>query len=210
LPDCCTTICFDLDDTLIDRRRGLLAFHRSLLNPPVSEAEWLAMHEDGALPRFGRGRIFHDLESGLPIPSSSLQKRVIDTIVRSIVPDRELAGLLLALSTEFHLMILSNGHAGVQRRKLKAAGLDRIFSPDSIVISGACGFAKPDPRIFTHCAAVAQERPGNMVMVGDSPGNDIEGARAAGFPAIWISRGRRWPLTSPCPDAVLHSLVEAG
>ncbi len=58
----------------------------------------------------------------------------------------------------------------------------------SITISSETGVAKPDPHIFTvalqkhHCQAA------DAWHVGDSQGDDVAGARAAGLRPIWIRR----------------------
>jgi putative hydrolase of the HAD superfamily len=66
---------------------------------------------------------------------------------------------------------------------------------DTIVMSGRVGAAKPDPRIFT----VALQRLGvsaaETAHVGDSPREDVEGARSAGLQAILITRGT--PAAAP-------------
>jgi FMN phosphatase YigB (HAD superfamily) len=60
---------------------------------------------------------------------------------------------------------------------------------DSVCISGAEGFRKPDQRIF----ALAAERAGAQLtsgwMIGDNPQADIAGGRDAGLRTVWLSRG---------------------
>jgi putative hydrolase of the HAD superfamily len=74
-------------------------------------------------------------------------------------------------------------------------GLGIAASFDTIVMSGRVGTAKPDPRIF----AVALQRLGvsaaETAHVGDSPREDVQGARSAGLQAILITRGT--PASGP-------------
>jgi len=57
-----------------------------------------------------------------------------------------------------------------------------------VLSSAACGIRKPNPRIFQ----IALERwhlaSSEAVMVGDTLGADILGARNAGIYSIWITR----------------------
>jgi HAD superfamily hydrolase (TIGR01549 family) len=64
---------------------------------------------------------------------------------------------------------------------------------DAAVASRAHGKVKPDPTIFE--AALAQLGVGaaETAMVGDSPEDDIEGARAVGIRAILVDRENRYP-----------------
>lgn len=62
-------------------------------------------------------------------------------------------------------------------------------------LSAELGALKPEPKAF----GAMQQRlglfPGNLVMVGDSWADDIEGALAAGWTAIWVNRSG-----TPRPD----------
>jgi HAD superfamily hydrolase (TIGR01549 family) len=64
---------------------------------------------------------------------------------------------------------------------------------DAAVASRAHGKVKPDPTIFE--AALAQLGVGaaDTAMVGDSPEDDIEGARAVGIRGILVDREGRYP-----------------
>ena len=83
------------------------------------------------------------------------------------------------------LAIVSN-FDGRLTRVCESLGIAAYF--DTIVISGRVGAAKPDPRIF----AVALERLGvsaaEAAHVGDSPREDVEGARRAGLRPILVAR----------------------
>jgi putative hydrolase of the HAD superfamily len=61
---------------------------------------------------------------------------------------------------------------------------------DAIVCSASAGFRKPHPRIFASVIDRIAIRPENMLFVGDSWTDDIEGAVAAGFHAVHLARSR--------------------
>jgi putative hydrolase of the HAD superfamily len=69
---------------------------------------------------------------------------------------------------------------------LERVGLrDRL---DGVVTSAAAGARKPDPRIFAAALEVAGCSAGDALHVGDTPAEDIDGARAAGISALLIDR----------------------
>jgi FMN phosphatase YigB (HAD superfamily) len=58
-----------------------------------------------------------------------------------------------------------------------------------VVTSAEAGSAKPDPGIFEHALELAGARADGTVHVGDSIGNDIAGARAAGIRGVLVRHG---------------------
>ncbi len=56
----------------------------------------------------------------------------------------------------------------------------------AVIDSGVVGVAKPDPRIFALTLAALGGAPATTVHVGDSRSADVDGARAAGWRAIWF------------------------
>lgn len=75
------------------------------------------------------------------------------------------------------LGVLSNWDTGLVR-VLDGLELTRVF--DAIVVSGACGFEKPNPRIFEEAARRLGVGIGELVHVGDDPHDDHDGATQAG------------------------------
>ena len=69
-----------------------------------------------------------------------------------------------------------------------------------MVTSAEVGAAKPDPRPFLQGLALAGAAPEEAVHVGDSPENDVAGARAAGVRPLLVARGRRRPPRSRSSD----------
>jgi HAD superfamily hydrolase (TIGR01662 family) len=64
---------------------------------------------------------------------------------------------------------------------------------DAWVSSGSHGKVKPSPTIFRAALDLLEVEPADAVMVGDSPDDDVEGARALGMPAFLLDREGRFP-----------------
>jgi putative hydrolase of the HAD superfamily len=79
---------------------------------------------------------------------------------------------------------------------VRELGLRQFF--DAVLVSSEVGWAKPSPRIYAAALAALRVAPGEALMVGDRPREDVEGARAAGLRALlYDPRGR-----SPGPGSV--------
>lgn len=92
------------------------------------------------------------------------------------------------------------------RPLLRNLNLDRYF--DAIEVSGESGFHKPHPEIFHRAARALGVRPGNILHVGDSRAEDLEGAKAAGLHARLLRRGAA--ADGPEQIASLRELVVGG
>jgi putative hydrolase of the HAD superfamily len=68
------------------------------------------------------------------------------------------------------------------------AGCGLADSLDGVVTSAEVGSRKPDPAIFAPALRLAGCSAPEAVFVGDTPAEDLEGARAAGIPALLIDR----------------------
>jgi putative hydrolase of the HAD superfamily len=77
---------------------------------------------------------------------------------------------------------------------LERCGLAERF--DAVVTSAAVGARKPDPRIFAVALDAAGCSADEALLVGDTPEEDIDGARAAGIPALLIDRDGGGDITS--------------
>lgn len=83
------------------------------------------------------------------------------------------------------LFVVSNWDASLPDT-LSRAGL--IGLVDGVVTSARAGVRKPDPAIFEQALALAEVTPAQALHVGDSPVEDIDGARAAGLRAVLVRR----------------------
>lgn len=90
-------------------------------------------------------------------------------------------------------------------------GLRPFF--EVILVSAAVVYRKPHPEIFRMALEPFGVPARRAVMVGDTLGADILGARNAGLASIWITRradapGNRDHLDTIRPDAVVDTLAE--
>ena len=112
----------------------------------------------------------------------------VDTLVDSIrfaaYPDAEPAlGSLRARG--LRLVCVSNWDCSLGA-VLDRCGLAELL--DGAVSSAEAGARKPDPAIFGPALELAGCSPEEALHVGDSPEEDVEGARAAGIPVLLLDR----------------------
>jgi FMN phosphatase YigB (HAD superfamily) len=192
----------DLDDTLVDRGRVFSLWADDFVRTHGLASEdrsWLTGLDNGGITN--REDFWDSIKHrvGLRQPVEVLVADwALDFPSRYRCEDGVLDSLADAREQGWSLGVVTNGDAGIQARKLVAAGLDVVV--DSVCISGAEGIRKPDRRLF----ALAAERAGAPLaagwMIGDNPQADIAGARGAGLRTVWLSRGRIWPIADFQPD----------
>jgi putative hydrolase of the HAD superfamily len=74
---------------------------------------------------------------------------------------------------------------------------------DAWISSGVHGKVKPSPTIFKACLELLELRPDEAAMIGDSPADDVDGARALGMQAFLVDREGRWPDRSDALPTLL-------
>jgi len=84
------------------------------------------------------------------------------------------------------LVVVSNWDCSLPEW-LRPTGLLELV--DEVVSSAVVGAAKPDPAPFRRALELAGVGPEDALHVGDSPENDLAGARAAGVRAVLVDRG---------------------
>lgn len=113
----------------------------------------------------------------------------------------EVVSVLTRLSNEgWHHVILSN-HVPELPDIVDGVGLGALV--ENVISSATTGYEKPHPEMFALARKLSGE-PQKIWMIGDNPQADVEGARAAGIPAILVQHPDR-PLT---PGAVSLLQVE--
>jgi putative hydrolase of the HAD superfamily len=77
------------------------------------------------------------------------------------------------------------------------------------VVSIDFGRRKPHPAIFLEAVRRLDATPATALFVGDSLGDDVGGARAAGLDSVWINwSGAPPPADAPQPTYTIRALTE--
>jgi HAD superfamily hydrolase (TIGR01549 family) len=207
---------FDIDDTLVDHRSAEEAAQRETherwgaLLGGIPFDEWLATYRAKNRPlwdAYGRGEITRHL----------LQHRrffdPLEALGRDASRADEVGDYYLSRYREHWTLndgaeealeecsrigfvgLLSNGFVEQQQGKIARFRLDRWAK--AVILSEEVGAMKPDPRIFDAAVEAARlagaGEGGRRVYVGDSYPHDVEGARAAGWEALFYSPGGAGP-----------------
>jgi HAD superfamily hydrolase (TIGR01509 family) len=215
------TVLFDLDDTLFDHHycsqsalRAVRGSHACFAAMPfealeAAHSEFLEqLHADVMVGRLpideARRERFRRLYGAAGVNADPHMVQAAAMAYRNayIAARRAMAGaavLLPLVKARAKVGVVSNNLLDEQREKLRQCALDPFV--DTLVVSEEIGISKPDPEIFRIALARLECAPGDAVMVGDSWGADVVGARAAGIRAIWFNRH-----AAPAPEAGIEEI----
>jgi HAD superfamily hydrolase (TIGR01549 family) len=181
-------ICFDAFGTLCRIREPRHPYRRLFerLGVRPREAARIAMTTGEGLEQFAAR-----LDPGLaPLATELLGDLAAE--LASVELFEEVPGALAELTRcGLKVWVASNlapPYAGPLRRLL--AGL-----ADGLSLSFEVGAVKPEPAIFAHVCAGLNLPASRVLVVGDSPRADVEGARSFGMRAVRLARGEpsAWP-----------------
>lgn len=82
------------------------------------------------------------------------------------------------------MILVTNGDAAGQRRKIERFQLGRFFK--SILIEGECGFGKPDARVYQRALSELDLAPEDVWMVGDNLEWEVIVPQQFGIKGIWV------------------------
>ena len=139
------------------------------------------------------------------LPGAELTAALLDALVFSPHPDA--APALHALrAAGCRLVVVSNWDWSLHER-LADTGMAPLV--DAAVASAELGVAKPARAIFEHALGLAGVPRERAWHVGDSLGEDVEGAHAAGIRPVLLTRAGLAPRAGlPATAAVVRSLAE--
>ena len=112
------------------------------------------------------------------------------------------------LARHYRLGLLSNfDDSKTGREIVDDTGVGHLF--EAVVISADVALRKPNPLIFSHMLAMLSLEPDEVLFVGDTPHEDVVGAKRAGIPVAWLSHGRsEIPDGIEQPDLIVETLAD--
>lgn len=188
------TLVLDLDDTLYPERdyvrsgfRAVDGWLREQRGREGFFAETWALFEAGR-----RGSIFDEAMEKLGVPeAAALVPQLVD-VYRAHDPEIALfpdAVALLDWAAGRHaLAIVTDGYAAVQRRKLRALGLDRRFREIVVTDELGRGCWKPHPAAFERVMRRFGGAPDSFLYVGDNPRKDFLAPKQLGWRTARVRR----------------------
>ena len=207
-------IYFDLDNTIIDRDKAFWLcikefFLTFLPKIDVEKEKNLILKKDNfgynSRVEFSKWFVFHYKPKN--ISETDFLNFQIKNIANHVShSSNELIQLFKNLQTIYKIGILTNGSIENQMKKIKNAGLDRVFQKE-IYISEQYKISKPDKEIFEILIKNLNLKPSEILYVGDNPLNDIFGAKQVGIKTCWLSNERKWN-ESFMFDIEINNLIE--
>jgi HAD superfamily hydrolase (TIGR01549 family) len=111
------------------------------------------------------------------------------------------------LQEKMPVILVSNGHAVLQRKKIAICNMAPLIQ--KTVIAQEFGLSKPRKEIFHEAMKSVQVPAEQILMVGDNPVADIQGGKNAGLQTAWIQRRPHYAFShDPNPDYYVQSMIE--
>lgn len=221
---------FDLDDTLCGywaaSRQGLTqAMVENGIDPEVGLTTWRNVFKTFSKEVKTDKWYAHYLESGEPTRTEHLRRTLRDLKMESeelaqtlshryaelrnekltLFPDA--LPLLDLLRHRFPLGLITNGPADIQRQEVRQLGIEAYFG--QILIEGEFKAGKPSIEIFRAAEIHSGLQAKEMLFVGNAYEHDVQGAKNAGWQALWLNRGDETdPGSEPRPDKEIAHLYE--
>ena len=123
------------------------------------------------------------------------------------VPD-EHVNFLAQVKQMYATALVSNfDHGPTARGVLRSGGVAEYFQ--HIVVSEDHGWRKPHPKIFTAALSAIGVDPAEALFVGDSPEDDIVGAKMMGMDIAWVNaQDAELPPGTPPPDYRISAIPD--
>ena len=138
----------------------------------------------------------------------SLTSAIVDDVyAQTISHTAHSIEVLRQLSAHWPLVLVSNFYGNLTT-VLQEFGFDGLFR--QVIESAVAGIRKPDERIFLLGIQALNLQPLEVMVVGDSIGNDILPAQRLGCQTTWY-KGEQWDATakeSSMPDSIITDLSQ--
>jgi len=196
----------DLDDTLFDRNAALCAWGDHLAwtqrGRSLDREELALLLELDARGHRSRREFASDAHGrlGLVIDPNVFPAQLAEHVM--IEPGVE--ATVARLASIMRVGIVTNG-GSAQRTKLARIGLDDLVH--AVFVSGELGTAKPDPEIFQRALRWTEQRPADVLFVGDHPTIDLAPAAELGMATAWRRRGM-WPTGLRAPTYTIDAIAQ--
>jgi putative hydrolase of the HAD superfamily len=195
-------VCFDLDNTLLDRKKTFQSFAEKLIQTYFFEASQQEQQEmmetmiekdkDGYKEKT---ELFAELLEEWTWEHKPGLQELMDfytlEYVHGAVMMEDALSILAYCRSKYKLALITNGRTSIQYGKIDKLDIRKSF--DAILVSEEVKVKKPDPHIFRLAMERLNMKPEQCVFIGDHPKNDMEGAMQAGMYAIWLRVNQPWP-----------------
>jgi putative hydrolase of the HAD superfamily len=201
-------IFFDLDHTLWDfDKNSALTFDKifKLNNVEVDIARFLSIYEPVNLNYW---KLYRNSEidqeqlryGRLRDTFNTLNHTVKDDLIHLLSEDyithlttfdhlfEDTIEILDYLQPNYQLHIITNGFSEAQQKKMKVSNIIHYFK--TVTDAELAGVKKPNPIIFRHALHLADAKPEESIMIGDSYEADVLGALEVGYDAIYFNYRR--------------------
>lgn len=186
-------VVFDLDDTLVFERDYVRSGFRAIADAcaatasVTSDSVFAFLWDD--FEAGVRGKSFDRLLAQFAPLATTLAVPDLVAIYRDHTPTLtlrpEAAQVIEALRARgVRLGLISDGPLASQSRKVKAVGLEPLFSPIVLTDAWGASFWKPHRRAFEEIERAWGLPPENLVYVGDNPLKDFVAPRAMGWHTV--------------------------
>jgi len=189
-------VIFDLDDTLYpEHQHAYSGFHAAGRHASeVWGVEGLAEEMIRLLDRGHLGAAFQLSIEALVPDHTDEHLTEVRRIYREHKPEIELYDdgrwALQHYGAQGPLGLITDGHAGVQQRKIDALGIAGHF--EAMVLTGGLGapreFHKPHPRAYELIETQIGQAGDHYVYIGDNPAKDFVTPNARGWTSIQVLR----------------------
>jgi HAD superfamily hydrolase (TIGR01549 family) len=132
----------------------------------------------------------------------------MEILSRATAVPEEHEDFLARVGKSYAVALVSNFDHGLTARKVLQNGrVEGHFQ--HVVISDEHGWRKPHPQIFTDALSALHVKSDAALFVGDSPQDDIVGAKAVGMDVAWVNaQAVELPDWAPAPEYIVSAIPD--